>query len=105
MKIILALCFALFALSSTSAEVRRYLYCSTPDGAQREGKSGAGILVFDIDNGQLLWSHKCPVRYGDLSYGTGPRTTPTVVDDQIARTRDPALREALRALGQRLRSS
>ena len=51
MKIILALCFALFALSSTSAEVRRYLYCSTPDGAQREGKSGAGILVFDIDNG------------------------------------------------------
>ena len=30
---------------------------------------------------------------------------PTVMDDQIARTRDPALREALAALGQRLRGS
>ena len=30
---------------------------------------------------------------------------PTVMDDRIARTRDPALREALAALGQRLRGS
>jgi len=29
----------------------RYLYMSTPDGAQAEGKSGNGILVFDIDHG------------------------------------------------------
>jgi outer membrane protein assembly factor BamB len=28
-----------------------YLYLSMPDGAQQEGRSGAGILVFDIDNG------------------------------------------------------
>ncbi len=30
---------------------RRYLYMSTPDGAQGEGASGAGILIFDIDDG------------------------------------------------------
>ena len=30
---------------------KRYLYMSTPDGAQQEGRSGNGILVFDIDDG------------------------------------------------------
>lgn len=44
-----------FAFISTIAlgqsEVDRYLYLSTPDGAQSEGRSGAGILVFDIDDG------------------------------------------------------
>lgn len=30
---------------------KRYLYMSTPDGAQKEGRSGNGILIFDIDNG------------------------------------------------------
>ena len=33
------------------SETRRYLYMSTPDGAQVEGRSGTGILIFDIDNG------------------------------------------------------
>lgn len=28
----------------------RYLYLSMPDGAQTEGRSGVGILIFDIDN-------------------------------------------------------
>ena len=28
----------------------RYLYMSTPDGAQRGGSSDPGILIFDIDN-------------------------------------------------------
>ncbi len=28
-----------------------YLYLSTPDGAQEEGRSAPGILIFDIDNG------------------------------------------------------
>lgn len=32
-------------------ETRRLLYMSTPDGAQQEGRSGNGILVFDIDDG------------------------------------------------------
>ena len=30
---------------------KRYLYMSTPDASQKEGRSGNGILVFDIDNG------------------------------------------------------
>ncbi len=29
----------------------RYLYLSMPDGAQREGRSGSGILVFNMDAG------------------------------------------------------
>ncbi len=33
------------------AETKRYLYISSPDGAQTEGRGGTGILVFDIDNG------------------------------------------------------
>ncbi|MGH9341179.1 MAG: hypothetical protein ACRD1R_16670 [Acidobacteriota bacterium] len=33
------------------SQTKRYLYLSTPDGAQEEGRSGAGILIFDIDNG------------------------------------------------------
>ena len=33
------------------AEVKRFLYVSTPDGAQEEGRSGKGMMVFDIDNG------------------------------------------------------
>ena len=33
------------------AAVKRYLYLSTPDGAQPTGGSDKGILVFDIDDG------------------------------------------------------
>ena len=37
------------------SETKRYLYLSTPDGAQEEGRSPYnGILVFDIDNGHKL---------------------------------------------------
>jgi len=37
------------------SETRRYLYLSTPDAAQVEGQAeGAGILVFDIDDGHKL---------------------------------------------------
>ena len=38
-------------LNHTSADVKRYLYASTPDGAQQQGRSGTGIMIFDIDNG------------------------------------------------------
>jgi len=41
-------CF--LSLASARAELKRYLYLSTPDGAQ-PGGSGRGILVFDIDDG------------------------------------------------------
>jgi DNA-binding beta-propeller fold protein YncE len=40
---------AITALGQSPA--KRYLYMSTPDGAQKEGRSGNGILIFDIDNG------------------------------------------------------
>jgi hypothetical protein len=52
--------FLLFAAISLTAgsnvfgQTQRYLYLSTPDGAQTEGRSGAGILVFDIDDGHKL---------------------------------------------------
>lgn len=48
------LLFALAAVTSLHAAdpgVKRYLFMSTPDGAQQEGASGAGVLVFDIDGG------------------------------------------------------
>jgi len=51
MRSILTFCLSLAFLTSSFGEVRRYLYCSTPDGAQAQGKSGTGLLVFDIDNG------------------------------------------------------
>lgn len=41
----------LLALEPAGAQTKRYLYLSTPDGAQSEGRSGNGILVFDIDDG------------------------------------------------------
>ncbi len=45
----------LAALASAQSETKRYLYMGTPDGAQKEGRpAGAGILIFDIDNGHKL---------------------------------------------------
>ena len=41
-------------LSMGQEETKRYLYLSTPDGAQEQGRSGTGILVFDIDAGHKL---------------------------------------------------
>ena len=42
-------------LASADSDTRRYLYMSTPDGAQKEGRAeGNGILVFDIDDGHKL---------------------------------------------------
>src|SRR5262245_24783211 len=47
--IILALALVLTAPAADSG-LKRYLYMSTPDGAQ-QGGSGRGILIFDIDAG------------------------------------------------------
>lgn len=51
----LFLSLAVLAAGQTPAfgqtPTKRYLYMSTPDGAQKEGRSGNGILIFDIDNG------------------------------------------------------
>lgn len=42
---------AIASLHAAEPAVKRYLYMSTPDGAQQEGSSGAGVLVFDMDAG------------------------------------------------------
>lgn len=43
------------AVALGQSETKRYLYLSTPDGAQQEGRAdGAGILIFDIDDGHKL---------------------------------------------------
>src|SRR4051812_22295834 len=48
--------------------VRRFLYCSTPDGAQMKSGSGNGLLVFDIDNG-----FKFVRRIENKTFGNGIR--------------------------------
>jgi DNA-binding beta-propeller fold protein YncE len=45
----LVLATAVVALHAADPATKRYLYMSTPDGAQEQGRSGDGILVFDID--------------------------------------------------------
>ena len=41
--------------AQNQSETKRFLYLSTPDAAQVEGQAqGAGILIFDIDNGHSL---------------------------------------------------
>ncbi|MCZ6794864.1 MAG: hypothetical protein O7J95_14755 [Planctomycetota bacterium] len=38
------------ALALGQPQTKRYLYLSTPDGAQSQGRSGNGILIFDIED-------------------------------------------------------
>ncbi len=47
----LAITLSIANLALGQSQTRRYLYLSTPDGAQEPGRSGTGILIFDIDNG------------------------------------------------------
>ncbi len=47
----MSLILTLALLCAQAAGEKRYLYMSTPDGAQQEGRSGNGILVFDVDDG------------------------------------------------------
>jgi hypothetical protein len=67
-KLLLPL-LALLSMSLVNAAdsgLKRYLYLSTPDGAQ-EGGSGKGILVFDIDDGHRF------VRRIDIPFKEGLR--------------------------------
>lgn len=49
---ILLSCF--LCVAAWGQQTGRYLYLSTPDGAQKQSGSGVGILVFDIDDGHKL---------------------------------------------------
>ncbi len=46
-----AISLSITNLALGESQTKRYLYMSTPDGAQEPGRSGTGILIFDIDNG------------------------------------------------------
>src|SRR5437867_2036604 len=46
---VLTLCWTM-AVAAADSGLKRFLYMSTPDGAQ-QGGSGKGILIFDIDGG------------------------------------------------------
>jgi hypothetical protein len=64
--LLLAVALSLSSLQAADAGLKRYLYMSTPDGAQ-SGGSGKGILVFDIDQGHRF------VRRIDIPFKEGLR--------------------------------
>jgi len=41
------------------------------------------VLCLDAKSGRVLWSHAYAVKYGDLDYGKGPRSTPTIRDGRV----------------------
>ncbi len=41
------------------------------------------VLCFDAVDGQPIWSHEFPADYAPVSYGNGPRATPTVDGDRV----------------------
>jgi outer membrane protein assembly factor BamB len=41
------------------------------------------ILCLDAADGEIVWTHEYPVKYGKLEYGNGPRATPTIHDGRL----------------------
>jgi len=50
---------------------------------QTEPREVERVLCFRPENGQLLWQHVYPVKYGDLDYGNGPRAAPTLHNGRV----------------------
>jgi outer membrane protein assembly factor BamB len=50
---------------------------------QKKPREVERVLCLDCANGKPLWTHTYPVAYGKLSYGNGPRCTPTVHDGRV----------------------
>jgi hypothetical protein len=69
---LLVLVLGRVALLAADPPVKRYLYLSMPDGAQQEGRSGFGILVFDIDDGHKL-ARRIQLPGFEKSFGQGLR--------------------------------
>src|SRR5215203_4910617 len=69
MQSLIAFLLLLLAAAASGAEatLKRYLYLSLPDGAQEQGGSGKGILVFDVDKGHQF------VRRIDVPFKEGLR--------------------------------
>ena len=56
---------------------------STNDFNKRDERSGnERLLCFDAKSGDLLWKYEYPVVY-KISYASGPRVTPSVVDGKV----------------------
>src|SRR5260370_2578785 len=47
----LTIFLSIATLAFGQSQTKRYLYISTPDAAQKNYRSGQGILIFDIDDG------------------------------------------------------
>ncbi len=47
----IAIFLSVATLAFGQSQTKRYLYLSTPDAAQQEGRSGNGILIFNIEDG------------------------------------------------------
>ena len=47
---LIAISLSVAGLTSGKPRTKRYLYLGMPDGAQQEGRSAPGILIFDIDD-------------------------------------------------------
>ena len=70
-KNVFLLVYLMLAANATFAEddsIQRLLYVSSPDAAQTDGRSGRGLMVFDIDNG-----HKFVRRIDIATFGEGQR--------------------------------
>jgi outer membrane protein assembly factor BamB len=48
---------------------------------QREGEEA--VTAYDTETGQLRWVHKYPAHFVEAMGGPGPRTTPTIVGDNV----------------------
>lgn len=64
----LMVCFTGAVAPLSGAESGRFLYMATPDGAQADGNSGTGLLVFAIDDG-----HRFVRRISVPAFGEGVR--------------------------------
>jgi len=65
---LVAVVLSIGTLVSAQSATKRYIYMSMPDAAQKEGRSGSGILVFDIDD-----SHKLVKRIAVPKFEEGTR--------------------------------
>ena len=48
---LISISLSVAGITSGKPRTKRYLYLGMPDGAQQEGRSAPGILIFDIDDG------------------------------------------------------
>lgn len=53
------------------------------DHQKSDAKETERVLCYRASDGELLWQDEYDVSYGTLSYGNGPRSTPTVADGVV----------------------